>query len=155
MPTSGLETLAERAAQDLGAILVTTTVLVPEGNEVARVQSTHPEVYPVGGRKLLDPSHTSPVWMDLVVRRQQPFFGADRAAVRDFFVDFATIEGLGCGAIINTPVVEDGVTIGSVNFLAPEGTFDQRSVEQAVALTAQAVPAVAGARTAAFPELAR
>ncbi len=47
------------------------------------------------------------------------------------------------------------MTIGSVNFLASEGAFDQGSVERALALTAEAVPAVADARTAAFPELAR
>jgi len=155
MPTTGLETLAERAVRDLGALLVTTTVIVPSGDEVARVQSTHPQVYPVGGRKRLDPSQTSPVWLESVVDGQQPFLGVDRAAVREFFADWATIEQLGCGAIINTPVVEDGVTIGSVNFLAPEGTFDQRSVKRAVELTALAVPAVAHARVVAFPELAR
>lgn len=155
MPSTGLETLAERAVQGLSAVLVTTTVIVPGGDEVARVQSTHPRVYPVGGRKRLDPSQTSAVWLERVVHGQRPFLGVDRAAVREFFFDSATIEQLGCGAIINTPVVEDGVTIGSVNFLAPEGTFDQRSVERAVELTALAVPDVARARVAAFPELAR
>ena len=155
MPTIGLDTLADRAVRELGAVLVTTTVIVPDGTEVARVQSTHPQVYAVGDRKKLDPEHTSPAWMKTVVHGQEPFFGSDRAAVREFFVDWAAIERLGCSSIINTPVVDDGETIGSVNFLAPEGTFDQRSVEHALKLTAEAVPAVARARELAFPELAR
>jgi hypothetical protein len=95
MPTTGLDTLAERAVQDLAAVLVTTTVIVPGGDEVARVQSTHPRVYPVGGRKRIDPSQTSPLWLEIVVHGQQPFLGVDRAAVREFFFDWATIEQLG------------------------------------------------------------
>src|SRR2546423_31173 len=94
VPTTGLEALAEQAMRELGAVLVTVTVIVPDGGEVARVHSTHPQTYPVGGRKRLDPSHTSPVWMTCVIRGQQPFFGGDRASVREFFLDWATIEQL-------------------------------------------------------------
>ena len=65
---------------------MTVTVLTPEGDEVSRVHSTHPEVYAVGGRKRLDPSQTSPIWRDLVVRDQQAFIPGDPRAT---FLQFA------------------------------------------------------------------
>ena len=154
MSTLTLDHAAQSAIDRLGSILVTVTVLTPEGDEVSRVHSTHPEVYAVGGRKRLDPSQTSPIWRDLVVRDQQAFLGADREAVRAFFFDWATIESLGCGAVVNTPVVSDGVTIGSINFLGPEGSLDESSIPIALEITAAAVDAVVVARAEAFSELA-
>jgi len=153
MPSPTLDQTAQQAIDRLGSILVTVTVLTPEGDEISRVHSTHPEVYAIGGRKRLDPSQTSPIWRDRVVRDQQAFLGADREAVRAFFFDWATIESLGCGAIINTPVVSDGVTIGSINFLGPEGSLDEHSVPIALEITAAAVDAVVTARAEVFPEL--
>ena len=145
---------AATAARDrLGAILFTVTVITPDGAEISRVHSTHPEVYPLGGRKRMDPSQTSPLWKELVVEGQQPFVGPDRAAVREFFFDWETIEALGCGSIINTPVVHEGKTIGSINFLGPEGTMTEQNAAGALEITAQATPAVAAALAAAFPEV--
>lgn len=149
-----LRGVADEAALRLGATLVTITVITPRGDEVARIFSTHPEVYPCGGRKRLDPSQTSPIWLDRVVARQLPFLGATRERLREFFFDWATIERLGCGAIVNTPVVRGGRTIGSVNFLAPEGKLDETSVGTAMEITREAAPAVAAAAALAFPDAA-
>jgi GAF domain-containing protein len=155
MPSITLAQAAEIATERLGSILVTVTVLTPDGAEVSRVYSSHPDVYAVGGRKRLDPSQTSPIWLDQVVAGQRAFLGADRQAVRDFFFDWATIESLGCGAIVNTPVVYGGETIGSINFLGPEGSLGDESVATALEITSAATDAVAVARAEAFPEIAR
>jgi nucleoid-associated protein YgaU len=153
MSLTTLAAAADAARARLGSILVTVTVITPDGTEVARVATTHPEVYPVGGRKRLDPSQTSPQWAELVVAGQQPFVGADRDTVRSFFFDWETIEALGCGAIVNTPVVHDGVTIGSINFLGPEGSLTADAADIAMQITAQATPAVVAARDEAFGEV--
>lgn len=152
MPSYSLEDAAADARQRLGAILFTVTVLNPDGGEISRVYSTHPDVYAIGGRKRTDPSQTSPVWSEQVIAGQKPFLGADRQAVRDFFFDWETIESLGCGAIINTPVVHDGRTIGSINFLGPEGSLDQSSVQVAMDISRASTDAVASARAEIFPE---
>ncbi|GAB2518541.1 GAF domain-containing protein [Microbacterium petrolearium] len=137
---------AEAAARDrLGAVLFTVTVILPGHEEISRIHTTHPDVYAVGGRKRLDPSGTSPAWLETVVEGQRPFVGPDRPAVRDFFVDWETIESLGCGSIINTPVVSDGRTIGSINFLAAEGVMTADRVDDALAITGAVTPAVARA----------
>lgn len=150
-----LTAAAGEATAKLSSILVTVTALTPDGTEVSRLYSTHPDTYAVGGRKRMDPSQTSPLWKTQVVEGQQAFLGADRDAVREFFFDWETIEGLGCGSIVNTPVVLDGETIGSINFLGSEGSLTSDSVEVALDITARATAAVAAARAEAFPEVSR
>lgn len=154
MPVLSLSEAAESARERLGSILFTVTVLTPDGAEISRVYSSHPDVYAVGGRKRTDASQTSPIWSGQVIAQQRPFLGADRDAVRSFFFDWETIESLGCGAIVNTPVVHKGRTIGSINFLGPERSLDEASVVVAVEITRDATPAVARARAEAFPEVA-
>lgn len=119
------------AREAVGVTLFTASVIADNGASMARVYTTHPEVYPVGGKKTLA-GDTNPVWLEQVLKGQQPFLGADKEAVRAFFFDSAIIESLGCGAIVNVPVVNNGQTIGSMNFLGPEGSYDHRSVDAAV-----------------------
>ncbi|WP_115787653.1 GAF domain-containing protein [Arthrobacter silvisoli] len=126
------------AREAVGVTLFTVSVLADEGASMARVYTTHPDVYPVGGKKTLA-GDTNRVWLEQVLNGQQPFLGADKEAVRSFFFDSATIESLGCGAIVNVPVVSSGRTIGSMNFLGPEGSYDRSSVDAAVDLARRSV----------------
>lgn len=126
------------AQEAVGVTLFTVSVLADDGASMARVYTTHPRVYAVGGKKTLA-GDTNQLWLEQVINGQQPFLGADKEAVRSFFFDSATIESLGCGAIVNVPVVSSGQTIGSMNFLGPEGSYDQRSVDAAVELARRSV----------------
>jgi hypothetical protein len=126
------------ARDTVGVRLFTASVIADAGTSMARIYTTHPEVYPVGGKKTLA-GDTNPVWLEQVFKGQQAFLGADTEAVRAFFFDSATIESLGCGAIVNVPVVSHGETIGSMNFLAPEGSYDQKSVDAAVKIARRSV----------------
>lgn len=126
------------AQETVGVTLFTASVIADAGTSMARIYTTHPDVYPVGGTKTLA-GDTNPVWLEQVLKGQQPFLGEDKEAVRAFFFDSATIESLGCGAIINVPVVSNGETIGSMNFLAPEGTYDQKSVDAATKIARRSV----------------
>lgn len=140
---TSLDSACDAARERLGVTLFTVTVIADDNTSVARIYTSHSEAYPVGGRKLLDKSQTSPIWFEQVLTNQQPFLGLHKQAVREFFFDFETIEGLGCGAIINMPVVsEQGVTIGSINFLAPEGVLTEASVAAALEITQQSTAAV-------------
>lgn len=136
------------ARQTVGVRLFTASVIADEGTSMARIYTTHPEVYPVGGKKTLA-GDTNPVWLEQVLIGQQPFLGPDKEAVRGFFFDSATIESLGCGAIVNVPVVNAGRTIGSMNFLAPEGSYDQASVDAAVEIASRSVQLLEDALAAA------
>jgi GAF domain-containing protein len=125
-----------------GVLLFTVSAIADQGTSMARVFTTHPDVYPVGGKKMFA-SDTNPVWLEQVIRGHKPFFGPDTAAVRSFFFDHETIESLGCGAIINVPVVRDGETVGSMNFLDAERRYSQESVEAAQQVAARSADLLA------------
>jgi hypothetical protein len=127
-----------------GVILFTVSALADDATAMARIYSSHPDVYPVGGRKTLD-GQTNPLWYEQVVRGGRPFLGPDLAAVRTFFFDSGVIESLGCGAIINVPVRHDGETIGSINFLDREGAYDVDSLGPAVRIADEVLDAVRAA----------
>ncbi|WP_405652737.1 GAF domain-containing protein [Streptomyces sp. NBC_00019] len=52
------------------------------------------------------------------------------------------IEGLGCGSIINVPVIADGRTLGVLNILDAEATYDDDAVVVAESLAPPAVSAL-------------
>jgi len=142
IPYAPLADASDDALRRLPLILFTVTVHLPGDTEVERVYSTHPEIYPVGGRKKLDPSQSSPIWNEQVVVGQRGYVGSDRAAVREFFFDWATIESLGCDSIINTPVVVEGKTIGTINFLGAQYALTEADLPVALEITEAATSAI-------------
>jgi len=142
IPYATLADASDDALRRLPLILFTVTVHLPGDTEVERVYSTHPEIYPVGGRKKLDPSQSSPIWNEQVVVGQRGYVGSDRAAVREFFFDWATIESLGCDSIINTPVVVEGKTIGTINFLGAQYALTEADLPVALEITEAATSAI-------------
>lgn len=143
-----LDAIHAAALEAPGALLFTISAIADQGTSMARIYTTHPEVYPVGGIKTFA-DDTNQVWIEQVIRGQQPFFGPDVQAVRDFFFDSATIEELGCGAIINVPVIANGEVIGSMNFLDADGAYAETDVATAVDIASRSVDAV----TAAYKRL--
>lgn len=120
------------------------TLLYTDGDEVARVYSNMPDVYPVFGRK---PMGLTP-WGDLVLRRQQPFLGRDRDAIKWAFFDHELIASIGLNAAINIPVVYDGETIGTINLLHEEFFYEETHVEIARKFAPLLIPAFLEARRA-------
>jgi hypothetical protein len=120
------------------------TLLYTDGDEVARVYSNMPDVYPVFGRK---PMGLTP-WGDLVLRRQQPFLGRDREAIKWAFFDHELIASIGLNAAINIPVVYDGETIGTINLLHEEFFYEETHVEIARKFAPLLIPAFLEARRA-------
>ena len=102
-----------------------------------RIYTTHPTQYPVGGRKPLNPTP----WTEQVLRRQQPYLGRTVADVRAVFFDHALIASLGCGSVLNLPVVWDGRSLGTINLLHEEGWYDASDVGLGLLFAALAVPA--------------
>ena len=134
-----LSDVEERVRAELGVRLFTVLAWVPERRALRRVHSSHPAEYPVGGEKTVE---VAAGWLDRCVTAQEPYFGPDRAAVREIFADHELIESLGCGAIINVPVVSGGRTLGVLNILDAEGAYDDSSVRAAESLAPLAVPAL-------------
>ncbi|WP_328745594.1 GAF domain-containing protein [Streptomyces sp. NBC_00285] len=62
--------------------------------------------------------------------------------MREIFADHDLIEGLGCGSIIHVPVIADGRTLGVLNILDAEATYDDDAVVVAESLAPPAVSAL-------------
>ncbi|MFC4006103.1 GAF domain-containing protein [Nonomuraea purpurea] len=136
---TGLEELEESVRRQVGARLFTVLAWIPERRALRRVHSSHPAEYPVGGEKTVEVAQD---WLARCVEARRPYFGRDRAAVREIFADHELIESLGCGSIINVPVVREDEVLGVLNILDAEGSYDEESVAKARSLALLAVPAL-------------
>jgi hypothetical protein len=121
----------------LGHRLFTLMRYHADSGDSERVYTTHPRDYPVGGRKPLNPTP----WTEQVLRRQQPYLGRTAADVRAVFFDHALIAALGCGSVLNLPVVWDGRTLGTINLLHEEGWYDEGDRAVGLLFAALAIPA--------------
>lgn len=118
------------------------TLLYADGQDVARVYSSHPDAYPVTGRKTMGAT----AWGQQVLVERRPFLGRDMAAVKWAFYDHELIASLGCGSAINIPVVHDGATIGTMNLLDAEFHYREAHVALVAPLAAALIPAFLIAR---------
>jgi hypothetical protein len=90
----------------------------------ARVHSSQPEAYPLGGRK---PLADTP-WTRHVMHLGQPWIGRDKAAIAANFRDHAVLHALGCDSILNLPVRWGGATIGTLNLSHAAGWYAEADI---------------------------
>jgi hypothetical protein len=133
------ETLFKALDQAMGAAIghQLFTLLFKDGDEVVRSYSNRPVEYPVAGRKPMGPTP----WGDLVMTRQTPFLGRDKAAIRWAFFDHALIESMGLGSVLSLPVVYDGTTLGSISLLHAENFYGESHLAAALAFAPLMIPA--------------
>jgi len=105
-----------------------------------RIYTTHPREYPVGGKKPLNPTP----WTEQVLRRQQPYLGRTPADVQAVFFDHALIASLGCGSVLNLPVVWDGSVLGTLNLLHEANWYDETDAPRGLLFAALAIPTFLG-----------
>lgn len=134
---SGRFAAVEAAAHEQPGVRL-FTVLAWDDTRAAlhRIHTSHPAEYPAGGEKLF--SRQAP-WVRRVVVDQRPYLGRDANAVAEVFDDYELIASLGCGAVINIPVVDGDRTLGVVNLLDAEGAYDESSVAASERLAALAL----------------
>jgi len=121
----------------LGHRLFTLMRYHADSGDSERLYTSHPEAYPVGGRKLLNPTS----WTEQVLHRQQPYLGRTTADVRAVFFDHGLIAALGCGSVLNLPVVWDGCTLGTINLLHEESWYAEADQAVGLLFAALAIPA--------------
>ncbi|MEX0969785.1 MAG: GAF domain-containing protein [Paracoccaceae bacterium] len=89
-----------------------------------RAYSNDEVTYPLQGTKPVKMDD----WFEIVHGRHESFVSNDLAAVRDLFPDYDTIAGIGCGSIINLPVLGAGQLVATVNMLDIPGYFTPERV---------------------------
>lgn len=128
-------------AAEVGFILFTILSFSADGRRMTRIHTSHPREYPAGGTKDLQ-RDVSSGWVDACVRRQRPFLGPTKVELRQVFGDAAEIERLGCGSVLNAPVVSAGSTIAALNILGREHAYADDHVRAAERIAARSVTAV-------------
>jgi len=128
--------LEAAARERVGVRLFTVLAWDDDRGALRRIHTSHPVEYPAGGEKVFP--REAP-WIRRVGVQQQPYLGRNRAAVAAVFDDHELISSLGCGAVVNVPVVDGGRTLGVLNLLDAEGAYSDDSVTAALPLADLAV----------------
>lgn len=137
--TTGLVDVEREAREEPGFRLFTVLGWDEGRGVLRRVHSSAPDAYPVGGEKIMP--RDAP-WVAQVLLQGRPYLGRDPVAVAAVFSDYALIMSLGCGAVVNVPVLDGGHTLGVLNLLDSEGSYDEASVTAALPLATRSVPAL-------------
>ena len=90
-----------------------------------RIYTSHPFDYPVSGTK---PIHLD-YWFDVVHRQQRLFVANTIADIAKVFPDHEKIWAMGCGSVVNVPVIVDGVLVATINILDVENHYTPERIE--------------------------
>ena len=103
-----------------------TVMTVDMTAELARrVYSDHPIEYPVTGTK---PIHRD-AWFDIVHGERRSFVANTITDIAKVFPDFELIKSLGCGSVLNLPVVLRNELVATINLLHVERHYTVDRVE--------------------------
>ena len=127
------------AAMDavIGHTYVTVLLYHADLQETERFYSSNLEAYPIAGRKDVRPT----AWTEKLLINQECYIGYDSGDIKEFFFDHELIHSLGCDAILNVPVVYDGVTLGTINLVHEAGWYEEGDTEIALTIASIAAPA--------------
>ena len=100
----------------VGAKLFTIMTVDMQAMLARRAYSSDPENYPTSGTKEITMNH----WFDHVHGKGQTFVANTLAEIDTVFPDAELIGRLGCGSVINLPVIEDGHLVATMNILHEE-----------------------------------
>ena len=121
----------------IGHKLLTVLIYHEALQETERFYSNNLDAYPIAGRKQVRPTS----WTEQLLICQNCYIGYNADDIREFFLDYELIHSLGCDAILNVPVVWNGVTLGTCNLIHEEGWYDKGDTEMAMTVASIATPA--------------
>ena len=127
--------LEELSGAVVGHKLFTIMTVDNAAGLARRAYTSHPRDYPVSGTK---PIHRDQ-WFDIVHGERQSFVANTIAEIAGVFPDFELIASLGCGSVMNLPVVLQGELVATVNMLDEEHHYTPERV--AAAEASLAIPA--------------
>ena len=111
---------------DLAGFKLFTVMTVDMVHEVARrAYSSHPIDYPVSGTK---PIHYDS-WFEIVHKQHRLFVANTIAEIAKVFPDHEKIWSLGCGSVVNLPVIIEGQLAATINMLHEELYYSPARVE--------------------------
>lgn len=100
----------------VGATLFTVMETDMAEGVANRAFSSNPQDYPVSGSKPITRNH----WFDIVFTQREPFVANTIADIAEVFPDHELIWSLGCGSVVNLPVIVGEKFVGTINLLHEE-----------------------------------
>ena len=124
------DALRELSESVVGHKLFTIMTVDNAAGLARRAYTSHPRDYPVSGTK---PIHRDQ-WFDIVHSERRSFVANTIADIAKVFPDFELIAALGCGSVMNLPVVLQNELAATVNMLDAEQHYTPERVAAAEAL---------------------
>ena len=118
--------LCDYASLIAGHKLFTVMVVDLEAGLARRVFSDHPAAYPVSGAKPIRRDS----WFDIVHGQRRSFVANTLDDIAKVFPDFELIGSLGCGSVLNLPVVLEGELAATINLLHGEHYYTVERVAE-------------------------
>jgi hypothetical protein len=125
---AALQALAQAA---VGAKLFTVMRVDFTRDVAARVHTSDPVSYAVSGTKPINRTR----WFDIVHVERRPFVANTIAEIAEVFPDHETIHSLGCGSVVNLPVVIADELAGTLNLLHEDHFYTAERIEAAKSLS--------------------
>jgi len=126
----------------VGAKLFTVMTADMDAMLARRVYTDDAENYPTTGTKEIEMNR----WFEQVHGRNETFVSNTLADIDTVFPDAELIGKLGCGSVINLPVILGGKMVATINILHEEGYYTPERValaQEVLTLPAMAVLALA------------
>ena len=124
---SSWRALEELAEAEVGHRLFTVMFVDVTAGLARRAYSNRPAEYPVSGSK---PIHRD-AWFDIVHGERHSFVANTIEDIAQVFPDHALIASLGCGSVLNLPVVLGGDLVATINLLDVAGHYTPERVRRA------------------------
>ena len=105
--------LEARVQTEVGAVIFSCSTFDLKAGQSRRIYTNQPLIYPVSGLKEIIPN----AWTRQVLDQRKTFVANTLDEIRRVFPDHAIIGSLGCGSVVNMPVVLAGQFLGTVNVL--------------------------------------
>ncbi len=115
-----------------GHKLFTVMTVDMDAGLARRAFTSHPKDYPVSGTKPILRDH----WFDIVHGEKRSFVANTIADIAKVFPDSKLIASLGCGSVLNLPVVLRGALVATINMLDAEQHYTPARVAAAEAMLA-------------------
>ena len=116
--------LERLAAATCGHKLFTVTTVDLGENVARRLHTSNPVAYPVSGSKPIVRDR----WFEIVHGQGRMFVANTIAVIAKVFPDHETIASLGCGSVVNLPVVLKGQLVATINMLHKEHFYTPERV---------------------------
>ena len=110
--------------KSVGHKLFTLMVVDKSGKYVERVYSNNKKIYPLLGTKPIPKN----AWTNRVIVNKKEFLGSNFNQIKKLFFDYEVIKSLGCGSIINIPIISNKKVLGTLNILHKENYYNKKSI---------------------------